>query len=223
MPLPPSPARTVITVAVVGHVARQNAAHHLTRALGGRLFLDNGELGETANHRRAWTWAATQPSEWTLIIQDDAIPIGSMLQHLSAGLATLPRPGLVSLYLGTSYPTHWQRQIRAAIHRADEQDAAWIESTHLLHGVAVAAPTSWASFIGEALIRPDTTRDKPYDETVCDLARSSQWPVFYTWPSLVDHADGPTLLEHPDGRGREKPRHAWRTGAPNWNSRIVRL
>lgn len=205
-----------ISVAVVGHVARQNQAHHLSRRLGARLFLDNGELGELENHRRAWSWGQVAGGRWHLVIQDDAVPIPRMLDHLNAGLTYyLPSPGLVSLYLGTSYPTHWQRRIRRVLDHAN--DAAWIRSDHLLHGVAVAAPTSW--------IRPilHHRSDLPYDEHLGEWARGAGHPIWYTRPSLVDHEDGPSLIDHPDGLRREKPRHAWHVGVPEWNDRTIQL
>ena len=38
--------------------------------------------------------------------------------------------------------------------------------------------------------------------------------VWYSWPSLVDHLDEKTTINHADGMGRSEGRRAWRTGKP---------
>lgn len=204
----------MVTVAVVGHVARQNTAHRLARRTGGRLFLDNGTLGEWANHRRAWMWCATQPEPWSLVLQDDAVPVPAMVETLTDGLTHLPSEGLVSLYLGTGYPGRWQTRIARATSGAGA--ASWLQSAHLLHGVAVAAPTAWVA----GMVAP-TSVSHPYDEQLSRWCRDNHRPVFYTWPSLVDHADMGTLVDH--GTPRTRPRRAWRTGTPEWNADTVEL
>jgi hypothetical protein len=48
--------------------------------------------------------------------------------------------------------------------------------------------------------------------------------VAYTVPSLVDHADGPTLVQHRDSSVREPGRVAWKTGTRRkWDSNSVPL
>lgn len=210
----------MINVAVVGHVARQNQAHRLARTWGARLFLDSGQLGEWVNHRRAWLWAADRGSSpWSLVLQDDALPTQDMLTDLMSGLETLPDEGLVSLYLGTGYPRRWQPRISHLMASWRPQTGpSWAISNHLLHGVAVAAPTAWAADLVDA-----TNPRLPYDETLSTWARRNRRPVFYTLPSLVDHADQRSLIDHADGKPRILPRRAWQIGRPVWNGLTVRL
>lgn len=205
-----------MNIAVVGHVSRQNQAHRLARAWGARLFLDSGQLGEWTNHRRAWKWCASQPwQDWSLVLQDDALPVQTMLTDLTEGLKTLPDEGLVSLYLGTGYPRAWQRRIRRALDSSG--GACWAEANHLLHGVAVAAPTAWADNLVDV-----EHAQMPYDDTLSLWVRREKRSVFYTLPSLVDHADGQTLVDH-RGQARTEPRRAWQIGSPDWNGRVVQL
>jgi hypothetical protein len=64
----------------------------------------------------------------------------------------------------------------------------------------------------------------PIDENIGQWSRRQGWPIAYTVPSLVDHADGPTLITHPDGAEREPGRVAWRTGTHfTWNSDAVEV
>lgn len=205
-----------VAVAVVGHRARQYQAHRLATSLDARLFLDNGQLGEWANHRRAWMWLADQDTDWGLVLQDDAVPVDGMLGHLAAGLESLPDPGLVSLYLGTGYPRHWQPRIRKMLARAGT--ASWARGGRLLHGVAVAAPTTWAADLVASEVAT-----LPYDEHLSWWAKVRDVPVFYTLPSMVDHADQPTLVRHADGQPRTRPRHAHRVGVPAWDRGVIRF
>jgi hypothetical protein len=57
------------------------------------------------------------------------------------------------------------------------------------------------------------------DQRIGVWYRNQMRPVRYTWPSLVDHADGPSLLAD---RARTVPRVAWRVGEPaSWDGQVV--
>jgi hypothetical protein len=117
--------------------------------------------------------------------------------------------------LGTGYPVRWQPKIGPML--ANSVGAAWARCLHLLHGVAVAAPTEWATAM---MARPRT--HTPYDQHLSRWALLRMRPVFYTLPSMVDHADGPSLVTHPEGP-RTASRHAWMVGVPDWNGHTVEL
>jgi hypothetical protein len=211
----------VITIAMMAHEARRGMVDQLSRSLGGRIetFIDDGGLGEISNAARAWDWAVNHgdPNGWILVLQDDALPIELLRARLDEGLTTLPQPGLVSLYLGTGYPRIWQNRVARVTAEAALNGASWIRSAHLLHGVGVAAPADWAPDIVETL--QSVSSLSRYDEVLSRLARQRGWPVFYTYPSMVDHADTDTLLSRP----RVHPRRAWRVGVPVWDSTVVEL
>jgi len=142
------------------------------------------------------------------------------LQHAAAALEH--RPGdLVSFYLGTSRPPEWQAAVDDACMRAEDAGAAWITAQALLHGVAIALPASEVPEMLAWCERPNL----PYDKRLgaywwYQMAR----PVFYTWPSLVDHDDGPTVVDHGDVRDSSAPRRARQVGTPlSWATPVIAL
>ncbi len=171
--------------------------------------MDNGELGCERNHYRAWEhlndFATT---EWSIVLEDDAQPVEDFNQQAAQALAAAPTP-IVSFYLGKLRPPHWQNAIRAATEQAVRTDAHYVTATHLLHAVAVAIRTD---LIADMLAHARTSR-RPWDFTIAAWALQDHHPVAYTWPSLVDHADGPpAITKHPDKAPRPPGRKAWQVG-----------
>jgi hypothetical protein len=199
----------------MAHVDRLDQAQRLARATGASLAVDDGRRGENANGDWAWR-EHDRDSDWALTLQDDAQPVDDLLNHVAAALEHAPRTA-VSLYVGTGRPK--QPAVEAAVHTATATGAAWLEHPTLLWGVAVAMPTDHITpFLTWA-----RTNHLPYDKRIGAYWQRARIPVRYTWPSLVDHADGPTLVKHPWGPPRA-PRRAWRVGIPDrWDTPVVRI
>jgi len=203
-----------LAVAVVAHPTRLAAAEQLAADLGAHLVVDEHERGEWLTHARALAWAAEQPVSHALIVQDDALPVPGLLDHVIAATDAHP-DGPIGLYVGRARPR--ADQVARAVHRADEVGASWLEANTLLWGVATVLP---ATDLG-ALLAWGRRCQLPYDQRIGAWYRSQMRPVRYTWPSLVDHADGPSLLA---GRARTVQRVAWRTGVPvSWHGPVVRI
>jgi hypothetical protein len=203
-----------VAVAVVAHPDRLDDALALAGDLGAALVVDEHHQGEWPTHARALAWAAQQDASHALIVQDDAVPIPDLLDHVAAAIAAHP-DGPIGLYVGRSRPR--AEQVARAVHRADEVGASWLEANTLLWGVATVLPA--ADLPG--LLAWGRRCHLPYDQRIGCWYRQQRRPVRYTWPSLVDHADGPSLLT---GRARTVPRVAWRTGVPDsWDGPVVRI
>lgn len=204
-----------ISYAVVGHHSRQPQAEALAKQLGGIVALDNGEYGEQVNHDRAWVAATTTNSDWSVVLEDDALPIEDFDTQLRAALAEAPAP-IVSLYLGTSRPPQYQRRIQRAL----AKNTHWIISDELLHHVAVAIRTE---LVGKMLQSVECD-PLPADYRIGRWAREAGHQICYSNPSLVEHADWPTVITHQDGQPRTEPRKAWRLGnRPSWNNTTTHL
>lgn len=182
------------------------------------LSMDDGHLGCDRNHRRCWTYLAdSNPEPWSVVIEDDCIPVDDFNHQLTHALIASTAP-VIGLYLGTGYPPHMQPKIREAIDRADAQDACFITTTELLHGVGVAVKTS---LIQDMLTYADS---RPFDYRIRNWANTRGHRIALSLPSLVDHADQPSLVKHPDGATRTLPRKAWRhSGRDEWTKRSVTL
>lgn len=179
----------ITPIAVVAHPKRYSMACALMDGIAAEaLALDDNGLGCARNHQRAWTWLKDGSSEWSVVLEDDALPVPHFRDQLNMALAKAPTP-LVSLYLGRSRPMGAQ----PAIARVIARDVCWITSTHLLHGVGYAMRTE---LIPDML---DWVEDlEPIDEAVTSWAQQNHYEIAYTRPSLVNHRDGETVLNfHP--------------------------
>lgn len=210
-------------IGVVGHQARQMMAEQLAEQTGANyLSIDDGSLGAAANHIRVWTHLASLETDWTLVLEDDAVPVPDFITHAQTALQFAPT-GVVSFYLGRIRPPQWQRRIRDSITKAETAGTAWITSPRLLHAVAVAIS---ASHIPAMLHRVQRATIMPIDEAISDWVRIERvGPISYTWPSLVNHRDAPTLITQRRDRAARIPgRTAHKVGVPtNWATEPVAM
>lgn len=196
----------MISWAVMGHPARTREANVLAWALGGTLILDEDGVGENANGDRCW--AAHDPAAaWHVVLQDDALPVFDIARQAPAALAAAPA-SVVSFYLGTSYPPATVQPAKAAMARATDQGSAWITAPRLWWGVAIAIRTD----LIPGMLAAVASIGRPYDERISRWCEADGHTVAYTWPSLVDHADGPSTI--PRIMPRMARRRAYRVGRP---------
>ena len=215
--LPPTYA-----IGIVAHVERGQQAHDLMDNVGAvYASLDNGTFGCHLNHKRVWRYLSTRQAKnanWLVVLEEDAVPVEGFAEQLTEALANAP-VSVVSLYLGRLRPPQQQWMIGPATQRADERNACWIVSRQFLHGVGLAIRSD---LVADMLNTIDETL--PIDEAILAWAVKRRYRVGFTWPSLVDHADGETLLKHRDGQAREPGRVAWRAGTrTDWNIDAVEM
>lgn len=192
----------VIAFVVIGHYRRRAQAKALAAALGAHLVMDEHGQGATWGHRRALEWAAQQPAR-VVVLEDDALPVPGFPALAEQVLQRFPND-LVSLYLGTGRPPQYQSDIQARLAIADSIGADHIRLPELIHGVCYSLPVG---HVDRVLARPWSRQpDFAIGRAWCAAAR----PVIYSVPSLVDHADGPPVEQHPDGQPRIERRRAWR-------------
>lgn len=179
--------------------------------------IDDGSLGCNGNHIKVLRGLRqNNQADFYCILEDDAQPIYDFNMQLRAALKKAPTQ-IVSLYLGTSNPIHWQDAIRRSVAVAE----AWIVGQHLIHGVGYCIHRDLIDTVIEHL-HPDF---RPIDEQISAYTYPNHVLVGYTHPSLVDHEDGPPCITvRADGAPRDKPRKAWELGGrDNWQSRAVLL
>lgn len=139
-------------------------------------------------------WRAHDPdADWHLVLEDDAVVCRDLLTGLERMLDLVPDESVVSLYLGDN-PT-WKTEMTR---RAGATGTALVPMRALVWGVAIAAPTAT---ITDMLDWCEADHTSPYDHRIGRYyERRLGWPAYYTWPSLVDHRQVPSLLGHRGGR-----------------------
>lgn len=205
-------------IGIVAHSSRSGHARALAKTAGATFIsFDDGLLGCEGNHRAVQNHLVNLPSTWSVILEDDAEPIDHFRDQLAAALPMAPTP-IVSLYLGQKRPAPWVHRVPDALARAEQAGAHWIVASRLLHAVGYAIRTDLlASLL-------DHESPLPVDEHISQWARRYGHTVCYTTPSLVDHADMPTIVVHRDGQERTPGRKAWAVGGHSlWNSTSVPL
>lgn len=211
MPWPPHE----VPIAVVAHPQRRAQAEALAEEVYAEaLLMDDAErpFGPFVNHLRAWSWLSGGNCPWSMVIEDDAVPLAvaprgpqSFRWQLHAALRAARTP-VVSFYLGRSRPPLWQSSIARAVGRTYLRDACFFTSSHLLHGVGYAIRTDLIPDMIQSIAPLQHTLG--VDEAVSLWARARAHRVSYAWPSLLDHSDGPSLITDRPG-DRTLPRRAW--------------
>ena len=208
--------RNTAAIGIVAHISRAQQANRLKDSVDADyLNIDDGTLGGTRNHLTVWHWLHENiGGEWSIVLEDDAVPIADFRAQAAAALSVAPAP-IVSFYLGP-YPPHFDPDKERAIVQADDTDSYWIVATVLFHAVAVAIRTDQLGLILDHC----ANQPAPIDQAISSYPAT----VAYTWPSLVNHHDGPTITNHPDGIQRPFSRTAYRTGARGiWTGQFVAL
>jgi len=202
-----------VSYAVVGHHTRREAAEKLVARLGCPLAMDEGDRGSLPNHDAAWRLGHALGGDYVVVLEDDVVLIDDFETHVVDALSNVPQRAAVSFYTGTTRP-HPDR-VRRAVVRATQRGRAWLEARRAYWGPALALPREHVEPMLR-FVRPITL---PYDQRLSRYLVEARLLCFYTNPSLVDHADWPSLLSRDD-----EPRRAHRVGVPeSWATRAVNI
>ena len=143
---------------------------------------------------RAWRTVAARGADWSMVIQDDVVPCLDLIPALEAALTHVPQRVIVSPFIGMNQPHGYVRQIAAAVEQANEQGASWMMTGSLMWGIAICVPTAT---IPQMVTWGDRMNHwRSYDKRVGQFYKRNRYRTWYTWPSLVDHRDVPSLLAH---------------------------
>jgi hypothetical protein len=142
------------------------------------------------NARAAWEMREGD-SDWHVLLQDDAVLCEDFAEGISEALRHVPGPAVVSPYLGNGrlVPERWTTLAAST----DEVGASWIRTSKLMWGVSIAIPTL---LIPDMIKHADTRAGVPDDMRVAGWAERNGIDVWYTWPSLIDHRQVPSLTKH---------------------------
>ena len=126
-----------------------------------------------------------------VVIQDDIVPCRDLFAGLVAALEHVPDDVPVCGYVGRVRPS--ADMVVVAARRARATGAVWLTMHTLNWGPLIAVPTT---VIPDMIAYCDRLKDVPnYDRRLSRFFELRQEVrIWYTWPSLVDHADGPSLV-----------------------------
>lgn len=217
-----------IAVGIVAHESRRAAADRLAGLTDAEIVhVDDGTLGCARNHLAVLGLLAGYDTEWSVVLEDDAVPVGDFRTQVMRALVHAPAP-LIGLYMGTGNPSgQVQRQMSAALMVAERRKLGWISADCLIGSVGYVIRTSLIDQMLPELDVTNTAAEARYArvEFPLGLSRWAQnWgmPIAYTMPSLVDHADDTPIGYRPDEP--RSVRKAWRWGIrTNWATQAVPL
>jgi hypothetical protein len=218
-----------VKIGIVAHEDRQDRAWRLVQRVRADHFsMDTRPdlLGPRENHMHVWRVLEemADPGEWCVVLEDDAEPCPNFMTQLSNVIAWCPTDiTVISLYMGRMHPRQWQDRMKQAVTLADSEHACWITAKRCIHAVGVAMRSEDArAMLNHA--RVVIGHPRPIDETISQWCYLSNHKVGYCLPSIINHADVPTLIKHPDGVTRQKGRVAWRFGGRDqWSTKAVPL
>jgi len=125
------------------------------------------------------------------VIQDDAVIPHDLVAGVEAALAHTPGDVPLCLYVGKVRP--YKEMVAEYVRKAD--GASWLVMDRLNWGVAVVLPVPMV----EAVVAAGDAQSIPnYDSRMSTYFEANDIPVWYPWPSLVDHRESPSLVP---GRG----------------------
>lgn len=154
-----------------------------------------------------------------LVVQDDAVPCRDLLAGTERALRYVPEGCPLSLYVGQVRP--FARAVRAAAAASDTDLASFLIMPELNWGVAVVLPTA---LIDELFDWYPSGRLNGYDARMGQWFRQRGIDCWYTWPSLVDHRDGPSLVGHGEGRHAQQFLGPQRSALDvDWTRRVLRI
>lgn len=197
-----SPALPVLSVSVMAHPSRAVMVEELLTRLGYPAAVAWDEKNDEWHTARRALLAYGPAAEYHLVVQDDALLCRALWDGLTAALPHAPAGAVVSLYAGeTRRGAFWRAHTAAA-----GGTSSWLLTSRLWWGVAAAYPVE---ILDRLVAGCDTSAVREYDRRVSTWLRRKGVAVAYTVPSLVDHADGPSLLHHdgtaPGTRARRAP------------------
>jgi hypothetical protein len=157
---------------------------------------DAGNNDRWDTGRRAWL-AVDRSASHGLVLQDDAIIPRDLVAGVVEALAHVPDKTPMCLYTGRVRPH--KHAITEAVTAASEA-TSWLTMQSLNWGVGIVIPTDMIEpMIAWGDGRPEIPN---YDRRLSRWFGHQGIHTWYTWPSLVDHRDSPSLVPGRGSSGR---------------------
>lgn len=193
-----------LSAAMMAHPKRAELVEHIRSQLDRDVPVVWDERGSRWDTGKRAMLAYDSACTHHVVIQDDVIPCRDLFAGLTRALEFVPEDVPVCGYVGRVRP--YAALVTCAAAEARAKGASWLLMHTLNWGPLIAVPTA---AIPEMIAYCDELKDIPnYDRRLSrfwELKRKV--PIWYTWPSLVDHADGLSLVPGRIGTDRSARVH----------------
>lgn len=187
---------TSLAVAVMAHPKREAAANQLADHLGADIAWDDKQ-DRWDTGKRAWLLAASHDAQWSAVAQDDVLVSRNLVAGLKQALEYVPDRAIVSPVI-LQKSRCCEHRFDTAIATARETGASWLRTRGMTFGQMIIVPTATISAMLKHGDRLHKIED--YGTRSTRYYRAQGYRSYYTWPSLIDHDDVPSLIGNPDGR-----------------------
>jgi len=209
---PPVPERTAsktvprrggprVSLAMMAHPARKASVERILAILDRECPVVWDEKNDRWDTGKRAMLAYDPEATHHVVIQDDVLVCRDLCAGLERALAHIPPDAPLCGYVGRVRPQ--TEAVLRAVAAARKAHASFIVMRCLNWGPLVAVPTG---VIPEMVAHGDTLRRVPnYDRRLSRFFElEERRSVWYTWPSLVDHADGPSMVKGRFATDRER-------------------
>lgn len=124
------------------------------------------------------------------VVQDDVLVPRDLLAGIERALEHVPEGAPLGGYIGRIRPCPHQMEKVTA--RANRHAASWIVLPEPIWGPLIVVPTACIPEMVEFC--KGLTGMRNYDLRISRYFVEKQIDVWFPWPSIVDHADGPSLI-----------------------------
>lgn len=212
-------------VGIVAHVNREHLVDPLIRDTQADIIRFDDTFPPSAkgcanNHIRVLRdmFKYARYNEWVIVLEDDAQPVEDFRRQVDLALPQA-NTALVGLYLGTSNPGGViQRAVEPAVVKAEATDSNWIVADWFISGPGYAVRSDMLVPLIDSLVESRG----PVDVRINEWARYEEIPTWYSYPSLVNHDDAPSLINA--HLSNMVTRRAWRAGGRyEWSSKTTKM
>jgi hypothetical protein len=125
-----------------------------------------------------------------MVVQDDALVSRHLIPAVEAALGYVNPPSPLSLYLGRARP--FADFVQSLVNQTTTE-TSFITTYRINWGVGLVIPTVQ---IPAMIDYCDKRSDVMYDRRLSKWFQFNKTSIWHTWPSLVDHRNGPSLNNH---------------------------
>lgn len=197
-PQPRSRRAVRLSAAIMAHPQRADMVQLLAERLDDEAPVVWDEIQSRWDTGRRAMLAYDPRATHHVVLQDDILIPRNLLAGLKRMLHYVPSDVPICGYVGRLRPQ--QDRVRDLVAKARAVNASFLTMRQLHWGPLIVVPVK---HIDAMIAHCDPLNIPNYDMRISRYWEDHDYRVWYTWPSVVDHADGPSLVP-----GRITTRHA---------------